>query len=116
MNFADLLQPLLTVPGAVAAAFYDPQGQSIAEAGDHEAVEALGAYHSIWLSALEETSSRSGLGPVEELAIDFAGRRALTATVGGRYYLVVVFDPWAQVSLVRPRIALVRDRLAAEIG
>jgi len=116
LNFSDLLQPLLTVPGAVAAAFYDPQGQSIAEAGDRGAVEALGAYHSIWLSTLEEASSRSGLGPVQELAIDFTGRRALTVTVGGRYYLVVVFEPQAVPSLVRPEIAQVRDRLAAEIG
>jgi hypothetical protein len=44
MRFADALEGLLDAPGALGAAFIDPQGEIIARVGDESATEVLGAY------------------------------------------------------------------------
>lgn len=114
--FSAILSPLLRTPGAVAAAFFDPQGQAIAEVGDRSAIEVLGTYHSVWLAELVRSSEANGLGELRELAIDFAGRRAASALVSGRYYVVVVFARDGVPAAGRTALAEACRRLAAEIG
>ncbi len=116
MPFSQILQPLLAAPGALAAAFFDPQGQPIAQVGNRAAVEVLGAYQSVWISQLSSAFSRSGLGAVSELSVEFAGKRTLSALVRDRYYVVVVFERDGVPALARARLQEVRDRLAPEIG
>jgi roadblock/LC7 domain-containing protein len=114
--FSEILSPLLRTPGAVAAAFFDPQGQSIAEVGDRSAIEILGAYHSVWLADLVRSSEASGLGELRELAIDFSGLRTASALVSGRYYVVVVFTRDGIPTMGRNALAEACRRLAAEIA
>jgi hypothetical protein len=114
--FSEILSPLLRTPGAVAAAFFDPQGQVIAEVGDRPAIEILGTYHSVWLADLARSSEASGLGELRELAIDFGERRAVAALVPGRYYVVVVFSRDGIPAMGRLALAEACRRLSAEIG
>lgn len=116
MSFYDILSSLLTAPGALGAAFVDPQGQTVARAGDGAATEILGAYQSVWLGELGRASERAGLGAVSDLSIDFEQKRVLTAQVKAGYFLLVVFDAQGVTSMARARLDDVRGRLAAEIG
>jgi hypothetical protein len=113
--FSEILRPLLETPGALAAAFFDPQGQVIAEVGDRAAVEVLGTYQSVWLAELGRGAEASGLGVIRELAIDFEGRRTVATVIGNRYYVVAVFGPDGVPAAGIRRLTEVRDRLAVEI-
>ncbi len=114
--FSEILSRLLETPGTVAAAFFDPQGQVIAQVGDRSAIEVLGTYHSVWLSELIRSAEASGLGALRELAIDFGGRRAASAVVSGRYYVIVVFSPDGIPATGRNALAEASRRLAVEIA
>ena len=74
MSLETILSNLLESPGALGAAFLDPQGEVVARAGDEAATEVLGAYQSVWLAELGRAAERSGLGSVANLALDFDGR------------------------------------------
>ncbi len=116
MKLADALSPLLKAPGALAAAFVDPQGQSIAEVGDAGVLEVLGAYQSVWLSGLRGAAARSGLGPLLDVSLDFASRRLLAAEVRDGYFVLVVFDRTGVPAVARARFPELREALSAEIG
>src|ERR1035441_8103779 len=81
MRFADALEGLLDAPGALGAAFIDPQGEIIARVGGKSATEVLGAYQSVWLGELRRAAERSGLGEISDLSFQFASRRILTTHV-----------------------------------
>jgi hypothetical protein len=114
--FSTILAPLLETPGAVAAAFYDPQGQAIADAGDRGAVEVLGTYHSVWFGELTRAAESSGLGGLREVAIDFGERRVVSTLVAEGYYLVVVFERHAIPARGREAFVEASRRLAAEVA
>ena len=114
--FAQILSPLLETPGAMAAAFFDPQGQAIAEVGDRSAIEILGTYHSVWLNELVRSAAGGGLGALRELAIDFGERRTVSALVSERYYVVVVFTPGGLPVAGRAALTEACRRLEAEIS
>ncbi len=114
--FAEILSPLLGTPGAVAAAFYDRQGQAIAEVGDRAAIEILGTYHSVWFTDLVRAAATGGLGELRELTIDFGERRAVSALVSGRYYVVVVFAPDGLPATGRAALAEACRRLEIEVA
>ena len=116
MSFADALDGLLGAPGALGAAFLDPQGAIIARVGDESATEVLGAYQSVWLGVLRRAAERSGLGEISDLSFQFASRRVLTAHVKAGYFILVVFDQGGQPHAVRPRLDEARARLVAEIS
>lgn len=116
MSFDEVLAPFLDVPGAVCAAFLDPQGEAIASAGDASWLETIGAFHSVWLGELSRIAGRSGLGALRELALDFEERRVLAAEVKDGYFLLLVFDAAGLVARARARLGEARGRLAAEIG
>jgi predicted regulator of Ras-like GTPase activity (Roadblock/LC7/MglB family) len=116
MSFADALDGLLGAPGALGAAFLDPQGAIIARVGDESATEVLGAYQSVWLGELRRAAERSGLGEISDLSFQFASRRVLTAHVKAGYFILVVFDQGGQPHAVRPRLDEARARLVAEIS
>ena len=116
MSFEAILTSLLDVPGALGAAFLDPQGEVIARAGDQTATEVLGAYQSVWLGELGRAADRAGLGSISDLSLEFEGRRVMTAPVKAGFFLIVVLAPASRPSLAAPRIEEVRRRLAAEVS
>ena len=116
MSFLAVLDELRAIPGAQAAAFLDPQGQTIGEVGDSSSLETLGAYESVWLTEVGRASERSGLGELEDLTMEFEEGRFLSANVKDGYFLLVLFDRTGLVSTARARLEDVRARLAEEIG
>ena len=116
MSFVPVLDRLLKAPGALGAAFLDPQGQTIAEVGSTEVTEVMSAFQSVWLGELTRVAQRSELGKLESLAFDFDSRRVLTSEVKYGYFLLVVFDRSGITSMVRSRLEDVRQQLATEIG
>ncbi len=116
MTFESILASLLDVPGAVAAAFLDPQGEVVARSGDEAATEIFGAYQSVWLGELGRAADRAGLGPIADLSLEFEGRRLLTLPVKAGFFLLVVLSPASRPSVVRARMEDARDRLAAEVS
>jgi predicted regulator of Ras-like GTPase activity (Roadblock/LC7/MglB family) len=116
MRFADALEGLLDVPGALGAAFIDPQGEIIARVGGKSATEVLGAYQSVWLGELRRAAERSGLGEISDLSFQFENQRILTSHVKAGYFVLVVFDGGGQPHAARPRLDEARARLVAEIS
>ena len=116
MRFRDALEGLLDAPGAMGAAFIDPQGEVIERVGDKSATEVLGAYQSVWLGELRRAAERSGLGEISSLSFRFASRRILTSHVKAGYFILVVFREDGQPHAARPRLDEARARLVAEIS
>jgi predicted regulator of Ras-like GTPase activity (Roadblock/LC7/MglB family) len=116
VSFETILSSLLDSPGALGAAFLDPQGEVIARAGDEAATAVVGAYESVWLGELGRAADRAGLGPISELALEFEGRKVLTAPVKAGFFLLVVLSPEGRPSLVRAGMNAARERLAAEVS
>lgn len=116
MNLRDVLLPVLEAPGALAAAFLDPQGQEIASAGDGALLEALGAFHSVWMVELERAAAGGGLGEVTEVDLDFEAGRVLATPVKDGYFVLALFDRSGVPSVARRALATARERLAHEIG
>jgi predicted regulator of Ras-like GTPase activity (Roadblock/LC7/MglB family) len=116
VSLESILQGLLESPGALGAAFLDPQGEVIARAGDDAATEVLGAYQSVWLTELGRAAERAGLGTISELALDFEGRKVLTAPVKAGFFLLVVLSPAGRPSVVRAQMDDARERLASEVS
>ncbi|MGE5347142.1 MAG: roadblock/LC7 domain-containing protein [Acidithiobacillales bacterium] len=116
MSFQQILDGLLSAPGARGAAFLDPQGQTVAQAGDPAVTEVLGALQSVWLGELGRASDRAGLGAVRDLTLDFSNQRVLSAQVKEGYFLLVVFDAGGLTSYVRARLDEAREELAREVG
>lgn len=116
MSFHEILDGFLEAPGALAAAFIDPQGQTVAQAGDPAVTEVLGVLQSVWLGELERAARRAGLGPVQDLSLEFANQRVLSAQVKEGYFILVVFEAGGLLSLARSRLDEARRELADEIG
>jgi len=116
MKLADALEGLLSAPGALGAAFIDPQGAIIARVGEESATEVLGAYQSVWLGELRRAAERSGLGEISDLSFQFESRRVLTSHVKAGYFVLVVFGQGGQPHAVGPRLDEARARLVAEIS
>jgi len=116
VSFEDVLETLASAPGAIGAAFVDPQGQTVARAGDPAATDVLCALQSVWLGELGRASARAGLGDVRDLSLDFEDRHVLSAQVKDGYFLLVVFSANGLPSIARARLDEARDRLAREIG
>jgi roadblock/LC7 domain-containing protein len=108
------MDPLLRIPGVLAAAFFDPQGQLISHVGSRDEVEVLGAYQSVWLSALAR--SISGEGSVKQVNVEFEARKAMAVLVGESYYLAVVFASDSMPARGWSQIDQARKGLGAEIG
>ena len=116
MSFETILESLLDSPGALGAAFLDPQGAVIARAGDERATEVLGAYESVWLGELGRASERAGLGPISDLTLEFEGRRVLAVPVKAGFFLFVVLSPEGRASVTKLRMDEVKARLAFEVS
>lgn len=116
MSLETILSSLLDSPGTLGAAFLDPQGEVVARAGDETATEVLGAYQSVWLTELGRAADRAGLGAISGLALEFEGRKVLTAPVKAGFFLFVVLSPEGRPSRVRAQMDEVRERLASEVS
>jgi predicted regulator of Ras-like GTPase activity (Roadblock/LC7/MglB family) len=115
MSFSTILNGLLDAPGAVAAAFLDPQGETVAQAGNTEAVQLLGAYLSVWLGEMARASRRSGLGELAELDLHFRSRRIVSSEVKDGYFVLILLEPNGLVAPVRARLEAARRVFAQEI-
>jgi len=115
-RLSDILSSLLAIPGVLGASFIDPQGQSVAHAGDPAATEVLSAYESVWMGELGRAGERSGLGALGDVTLDFERKRVLTSAVKDGYFVLVVLDAGGLVSVVRARLEEARERLSSEIG
>jgi predicted regulator of Ras-like GTPase activity (Roadblock/LC7/MglB family) len=116
VSFEAILESLLDSPGALGAAFLDPQGEVIGRAGDEAATEVLGAYQSVWLGELGRAADRAGLGPIADLVLEFEGRKVLASPVKAGFFLLVVFEPDGRASIAKSRLEDVRNRLATEVA
>jgi predicted regulator of Ras-like GTPase activity (Roadblock/LC7/MglB family) len=116
MSVTDALEGLLDAPGALGAAFIDPQGEVIARVGEDVATDVLGAYQSVWMGELRRAAERSSLGEIADLSFEFEKRRILTAHVKAGYFVLLVFGAAGQTHAARPRLDRARARLAAEIS
>ena len=116
MSILDALEGLLSAPGALGAAFIDPQGEIVARVGDARATDVLGAYQSVWMGELRRAAERSALGEISDLSFEFEKRRVLTTHVKAGYFVLLVFDAAGQTHTARPRLDDARVRLAAEIS
>jgi len=116
MSLASILEEILVAPGALGAAFLDPQGEMIAHVGDTEFIDILAAYQSVWLGELGRAATNASLGTVTDLSMDFSTRRVLAGDVKDGYFVLVVLDALGVTSLARVRLADARVSLAAEIG
>ncbi len=116
MSFGSALEGLLDAPGALGAAFIDPQGEIIARVGDEAVTEVLGAYQSVWMGELRRAAERSALGEIADLAFTFENRRILTVHVKAGYFVLLVFDAGGQTWAARTRLDEARARLGAEIS
>ena len=116
MRFHEILNGLLEAPGALGAAFIDPQGQAVAQAGDPAVTDVLGALQSVWLGEIGRASLRAGLGSVSDLSLDFANQQVLSAQIKEGYFLLVVFEAGGLPSVARARLEEAREQLAREIS
>lgn len=116
MSLDSHLSRFLTVPGAIAAAFLDPQGAPVAQVGNTEAIEVLAAFQSVWLGDLARAASRAGLPEVDELLIDFEERRVLAAVVVEGYFLLVVLERDGLAARARALLPEIREQLVAEFA
>ena len=115
LSFEEILSPLLEAPGAIAAAFVDAQGQSIATVGDALALEVIGAFQPVWTSGVAGIAAHGGLGPHEAVEIAFDERRLLAAPVKEGYHLLVLLERGGVPSVARSRVGTAREQLAAEM-
>lgn len=115
MDLSRVLAPLLDVPGTKAAAFLDPQGQTIAHAGDLDAIEVAGAYGSVWMSDLRRAAEQGALGPLSEIAFDFEKGRLVARMVARGHFVLLVFDRDGLPSLATPVLDRILPVLAAEL-
>jgi predicted regulator of Ras-like GTPase activity (Roadblock/LC7/MglB family) len=115
MSFRAILERLLAAPGAVAAAFLDPEGQPVEQVGDTEVIEVLAAYQSVWLTALNRGAERMGIAPLNEITLDLTRKRLVSCEVKDGYFLMVVLEPDGVPSVARAHLEDARLSLAAEI-
>jgi hypothetical protein len=115
VSFTTRLGELLASPGALAAAFLDPQGETVAHAGNPDALLLLGAYQSVWLAEMARASRRAGLGELAELSLDFGSRRIVSTEVKDGYFLLVLLEPQGLVAPVRARLEKARRAFAQEV-
>lgn len=115
MTFEEMLLPLMEAKGAIAAAFVDAQGETIACSGDVLALEVLGAYHPLWIAGIAGAAARGGIGGLVDLEIEFARRRVLASSVKDGAFVLVVFDISSVPALARARLPAARERFAAEM-
>ncbi len=117
MPYAGILESLLgQVPGSVAAALVDAQGELVVGAGGMDDRQRLiGAYEGIALTIAERTARRAGSGEVRSLAWRHEGGSVLLVTLHDGYYLVLSLEPQALVALALRRCEEARLRLNAEI-
>lgn len=115
MPFHYLLTNLLVdIPGAQGAIFLDNEGESVAHVSRGATPFELkleGAYHGIFLRRAEELGRLTTTGPLEHLLISGSKMKVVSRALREGYYLVVVLDVGAPVSVAEAAL----DRVAAAL-
>jgi predicted regulator of Ras-like GTPase activity (Roadblock/LC7/MglB family) len=88
---------LLEVPGVLATALFDPDGQPVTHAGDASLVELAGAYQSVWLEKLAASCQNSELGDLGELRFDFETASMYVVRLNEGFFLLTLLEPGAAV-------------------
>lgn len=119
MPFHYLLTNLMVdIPGARGAIFVDPEGEAIEHVSRDGGLWELkleGAYHGIFLRRAAQLTSVIGAGELERLVVAGSGLQIVTTPLKGGYYLVLVLDAGAPISLVRSPVLRTAAALNNEI-
>ncbi|MCC6129262.1 MAG: roadblock/LC7 domain-containing protein [Acidobacteria bacterium] len=115
MSFRGALDPLLEVPGVLATAFFDADGQPMTLAGDAALIELAGAYQSVWLEKLAAACDQSALGNLEELRFDFDRASMYVVRLPEGFFILVLMAHGAAVWELKNRLTGVVKRLAKEM-
>ena len=117
MPFQYLLTNLLVdIPGAQGAIFLDGEGESVAfvsRGATPFELKLEGAYHGIFLRRAAELGGLLAAGKLRHLLITGSQMKVVSRALREGYYLVVVLDVGAPVSLAEAaldRAAVVLDR------
>jgi hypothetical protein len=96
MPFNYLLTNLLVdVPAAVGAIFLDGEGEAVEWVTRHNDpydLKVEGAYHSIFKRRLDELAEVTGIGTIDRYTVEGSRMLALTQSLPGGYYVVLVLD------------------------
>lgn len=96
MSFQNLLQPIIRdVEGTIGVIFADADGEAI----DHYSripeydMKLLGAYKSIIIKNIQETSDRLELGSIREIVIFLDEAVLILSPVAEGYFLLLFMQP-----------------------
>jgi predicted regulator of Ras-like GTPase activity (Roadblock/LC7/MglB family) len=86
-----------TVPGAVAAALVDEEGETVDYAGDVESeqIKLAGAYMSILLNRSSMTQTMGCVGPLIEIRLRAQHGQFVSRPLGLGYQVTVLLEPTA---------------------
>ena len=118
MSFQKILQPLIKdVEGAIAVIFVDADGEAI----DHYSripeydIRLLGAYKSIIIKNIQETSDRLELGSIREIVIFLDEAVLILSPVSEGYFLLLFMQPESNLGkgiiMLKDVIKMVREEL-----
>ena len=120
MPFNYILTNLLVdVPAAVGAIFLDGEGEAIewvTRHGDPYDLKVEGAYHSIFKRQLETLSQESGVAQIRTYVIENELLTALTQTLPGGYYVVLVQEASGSQSKALYHLRRAAHILAREVA
>ena len=96
MSFQNILQPLIKeVDGAIGIIFVDADGEAIdhySRIPEHD-MKLLGAYKSIIIKNIQETSNRLELGSIREIVIFLDEAVLILSPVSEGYFLLLFMQP-----------------------
>lgn len=118
MSFQNLLQPIIRdVEGTIGVIFADADGEAI----DHYSripeydMKLLGAYKSIIIKNIQETTSRLELGSIREIVIFLDEAVLILSPVAEGYFLLLFMQPESNLGKGIMRLKDVIKKLREEI-
>lgn len=115
MSFQKILKPLITdVEGAIGIIFVDADGEAV----DHYSripeydMKLLGAYKSIIIKNIQETSNRLELGNIREIVIFLDEAILILSPVSEGYFLLLFMQPQSNLGkgIIRLKEAIKKVR------
>ena len=119
MQFQSILQDLvLNVDGAHGAIFLDSDGEAVDwyTRGDAELLRLRAAYIAVIVHTCRDVSSRLGLGPLEELVLEYEGNNCLIREVEHGYFFFLELDPFSNLAEAQRFVIPAIESLLAEIA
>ena len=107
-----------TVPGAVAAALVDEEGETVDFAGDidGEQIRLAGAYMGIFLNRFSMTKTMGRLGPMVEIRLRAQHGQFVSRPLGLGYQVTVLLEATATLPKLDDALDLALVALRLEAG